>query len=92
MPMIIGLIIRVLIVGFLFWGVMKLFDRDNTRNNYPMAIVMGVVLNLGVLGLIGGGILLVAYYEMGLLETILFLIVLFGVAWGLGYLLKYLIS
>ncbi len=91
MLLVVGIILRVLIVGFLFWGVMKLFDRDNTRNNLPMAFVMGLALNFGYLGLISSGILLVVYYEMGFWEAILFLVVLFAISWGLSSLLKFLV-
>ena len=87
--LIIGVIIRIIIMGFLFWGVMKLFDRDNTRNTLTMAFLTGLLLSFGgygFFGLVFLGILLVTYYEMGFMEMILFLIVLFAVSWGVGYL------
>ncbi len=97
MSIIILIIIRVVIQGLLFWGVMKLFDRDNTRNTLPMAFVMGFVFSfggwlsygsLGILRLAGIGILLTKYYEFGIGEMILFLIIFFLISLGIGYLLS----
>ena len=80
----IGFIIGTIIQGFLFWGVMKIFDRDNTRNNLPMAFLMGIILNFGIFGMVVGGIVLVTYYDMGFIEMLIFILLLGFVSWGIG--------
>ena len=93
MTTVISIIIRVILQGFLFWGVMKIFDRDNTRNTLPMAIIMGIAMSFGgIISLVGAILLLIYYYDMGIGEMILFLILLFAISLGIGYLINLVIS
>ena len=88
MSFFVGLVLRTVILGFIFWGVMYLFNRDKKWNNLPMAFLMGFCMGWGVFGLIGVGLILINYYEMGFLEMILFAVLFYAATFGVGYILQ----
>ena len=85
---------EILLGGMLWWGAIKILDRYNTKNKPVTALALTLVFAvsarvggvfLGIPGLVGLIWLLMRYYDIGLVRTILVLVVNAVLAVGAGY-------
>lgn len=88
---IITYIISSIIQGVILWLAIRIIDVNNLRNNFWMAIVICLLMNLPLVnlyGLILLGILLYYHYDLDIVQIIAVIVVMYLIGFGLGWIFK----
>ena len=93
--LLIGFVIRWLLSALLLWAAIKLMDRGNSKNTFKAALLWSLAFEVvGLLPLIGLVIGLIMffmvcfhYYDLGVLQSLGVLVLLFAALFGLLYML-----
>lgn len=84
---IISTVVNTLLKGLILWGLLKIFDRDNTRNTLSLALFLGLLMSLPFVGffcIFALGYMLIQYYELDFGQMIVIILLLIAAQWGIG--------
>jgi hypothetical protein len=96
-----ALIFRILLFTALIWGSIKAVDPDNTKNKWSTALIIAAVLSLisalfggllFILPLVAYFLILVKYYDLGLLQALISVVIMFAISFAIGWVLSLFIS